>query len=295
MNRYNGNIVVATTTIGVKRMLTLEDYIAKRKREDKLNEFEIDSRMDNMRICVNYVFEYFNQYLNIDELEQRTFLNEERLDKLRKQLEPYDTDIQDWLVNIYNDHDKQIHRSIIGFLKKDDLFLLYYKDNEFRSCSYDCYAQLIKKNSFLKEQNEMLFLFIKDYHSIQSQKHTNAPSVYLTEEISEWLDKTWHKYKVNIWAFASDYVERFSEDDSIWPSKHKIKNKEDWRPYIYDFKQKTNLFNLNTLYTRISKKPFIKGKKQYLEIIMMYIWLHDIWGDEDNYWEEYFARAVKTI
>ncbi|USK60383.1 hypothetical protein [Peribacillus asahii] len=276
-------------------MLSLEEYISKRKKEDKINEYDIDSRMDNMRICVNYVFEYFNQYLDIDEMEQKTFLNEERLVKFRKQLDMYDQDIQDWLVNIYDVHEKHIHRSIISLLKKDNLFFLYNTDNEFRSCSYDCYAQLIKKNQFLKDQTEMLFLFIKDYHSIQSQKDINTPSVYLTEDINEWLEKTWNKYKVNIWAFASDYIERFSEDDSLWPAKHKIKSNENWQPYIYDYKQKTNLFNLNTLYTRISKRPFIKGKKQYLEIIMMYIWLHSIWGDEEKYWEEYFNRTVNSL
>lgn len=273
-------------------MLNLEDYIARRKREDNLNEFDVESRMDNIRICVNYVFEYFNQYLEIDQMEQKTFLNNERLEKFKKQLDLYDTEIQEWLVGIYDVHEKQIQRSIISFLKKDDLFLLYNTDNEFRSCSYGCYAQLIKKNSFLKDQTEMLFLFIKDYHSILSQKSINAPSAYLAEEINEWLEKTLEKYKVNIWAFASDYIERFSEDDSMWPSKHKIKNKENWRPYIYDYKQKTNLFSLNTLYPKISRKPFIKGKKQFLEIIMMYIYLNDIWGDEDNYWQEYQRKSM---
>jgi hypothetical protein len=287
------SIIRINPSNGVIRMMTLEEYIAKRKREDKVNEFDIDSKMDNMRICVNYVFEYFNQYLDIDEMEQKTYVNQERLDKFRKQLEMYDQDIQDWIVNIYDIHEKHIHRSIISLLKKDDLFLLYYKDSEFRSCSYDCYAELIKKNPFLKDQTEMLFLFIKDYHRIQSQKAINAPTEYLTEEINEWLEKTWEKYKVNIWAFASNYVERFSDNDSLWPAKHKIKNMESWRPYIYDYKQKTNLFNLNTIYTRISKKPFIKGKKQYLEIIMMYIWLHSIWGDEDNYWDEYMGKSIK--
>lgn len=276
-------------------MLTLEEYIARRKREDKLNEFDINSKMDNMRICVNYVFEYYNQYLDVDQMEQKTFLNEERLVKFRKQLDIYEQDIQDWLLTIYDVHEKYIHRSIISFMKKDDLFLLYNTENEFRSCSYDCYAQLIKKNPFLKGQTEMLFLFIKDYHRILSQKDINTPSVYLTEDINDWLEKTWSKYKVSIWTFASDYMVRFSDDDSLWPSKHKVKNNENWQPYIYDYKQKTNLFNLNTLYTRISKKPFIKGKKQFLEIIMIYIWLHEIRGDEENYWVEYFTKTVNEV
>jgi len=276
-------------------LLSLEEYISKRKKEDKINEFDVDARMDNMRICVNYVFEYFNQYLNIEEMEQKTFLNEERLVKFRNQLEMYDNEIQEWLVNIYDVHEKHIHRSIISFLKKDELFFLYNKDEEFRSCSYDAYAQLIKKNAFLKGQTEMLFLFIKDYHRIQSELEINTPSVFLTEEINEWLEKTWNKYKVNIWAFASDYLSRFFNDDSLWPSKHKIRSNEEWKPYMYDYKQKTNLFNLNSLYTRISQKPFIKGKKQFLEIIMMYIWLHEIWGDEENYWEEYRSKVINPL
>lgn len=276
-------------------MLSLEEYISKRKREDKIYEFDVDARMENMRICVNYVFEYFNQYLNIDEMEQKTFLNEERLVKFRNQLEMYEDDIQEWLVDIYDVHEKHIHRSIISFLKKEELFLLYNTENEFRTCSYDCYAHLIKKNPFLKGQTEMLFLFIKDYHRVQSEKVLNTPSALLAEDINDWLEKTWTKCRVNIWAFASEYLERFSDDDSLWPSKHKIKSNEKWQPYIYDYKQKTNLFNLNTLYTKMSKKPFIKGKKQYLEIILMYIWLHSIWGDKENYWEEYRNKVVNNL
>jgi hypothetical protein len=275
-------------------MLKLEEYIARRKREDNLNEFNVEARMDNMKICVNYVFEYFNQYLNIDEMEQKTFLNDERLVKFRKQVNQYEKDIQDWLVNIYDVHEKQIHRSIISFLKKEDLFLLYHTENEFRSCSYDCYAQMIKKNPFLKGDTEMLFKFIKDYHNIQSQKCIYNPSVFLTEDINGWIDKTWKKYKVNIWAFVDEYLNHFFDNEQLWPSKHKIKDKEQWKPYIYDYKQKNNLFNLNSLYTRINSKPFIRGKKQYLEVLMMYIWLHSIWGDEENYWDEYFNNFLKA-
>jgi len=61
---------------------------------------------------------------------------------------------------------------------------------------------------------------------------------------------------------------------------------------IIDYKQKNNLFNLNSLYKRISNRPFIKGSKQYLELIMMYFWLHEIVGDEDDYWQEYLEKYI---
>lgn len=100
-------------------MLTLEEYIAKRKKEDGINEFDLDERNENMRVSVNYVFEFFNQYLDELEIESGTVLNNERLQKFRNQLHKYEPEIQDWLVNIYNEYDKHLQRSIISLLKKE--------------------------------------------------------------------------------------------------------------------------------------------------------------------------------
>lgn len=137
----------------------------------------------------------------------------------------------------------------------------------------------------------MLFRYIKEYHAIQSRNQSNQPNFFLTEEINEWVQNTYVKYEVNIWAFADDYLNRFYDDISLWPEKHKLTNKEDLIPYSYDYTQKSNLFNLNTLYPRISKKPFMKGRKEGLELIFMYIWLHNIDGDE-SYWDEYFSKYI---
>jgi len=52
--------------------------------------------------------------------------------------------------------------------------------------------------TFLKDQTEMLFLFIKDYHRVQSQKHFEFGVPTITEEISDWINHTWTKYQVNL-------------------------------------------------------------------------------------------------
>ena len=44
--------------------MNLEEYIAKRKQEDKLNEFDLSARAEHTRICVNYIFEFFNDYVD---------------------------------------------------------------------------------------------------------------------------------------------------------------------------------------------------------------------------------------
>ena len=43
--------------------MTLEQYILMRKKEDSLNEYDLSKRSENIRICVNPTFEYFDNYL----------------------------------------------------------------------------------------------------------------------------------------------------------------------------------------------------------------------------------------
>lgn len=273
-------------------MLRVEEYIYQRKKEDGLNEFDSSLKMENTKKVIDYVFEYFNHYLTENAIDERTVLQNEKIQKLQKQLDMYDEDVQNWLLNIYETYDKQIHRSIITLLKKEDMFFLFHEDSDFRSSSHEVYANLIKKNPFLRDQTESLFYFIKDYHRIVSTKDAISNYPYISKEISDWVDKTWKSYNVNLWAFVSDYASRFYNDPSIWPTKHKKKSKEKYQEFNYDCKQKSNLFNIDTLYTRISDKPFMKRKKQLLEIMLMYVLLHSIWGDDDNYWKEYCNKVI---
>ncbi|MEK4566930.1 hypothetical protein MKX54_19810 [Alkalihalobacillus sp. FSL R5-0424] len=53
-------------------MLTIEEYIAIRKEEDKLNEWDVKALQDDTRTVVNYAFEYFNNYLIISDLKRQS-------------------------------------------------------------------------------------------------------------------------------------------------------------------------------------------------------------------------------
>ena len=103
-------------------MLKLEEYILKRKKEDLLNEFDKNKKEDNLKICVNYIFEYFNNYLNITELEERTILKDEKIEKYRKQLCNYEQEIQDWLVNIYSEYGNFLDKSIGRRIKNEEIY-----------------------------------------------------------------------------------------------------------------------------------------------------------------------------
>jgi hypothetical protein len=275
-------------------MLAIEEYIARRKKEDKLNEFDLEVRTQNMKICVDYVFEFFNNYLNITEAEEKTALHTEKLEKYRKQINEYEPEVREWAVGLYNEHGKQINRHIGNILKEDEMFFIYNSDSEFRNASYNCYSRLIKKLPFLKDQTEMLFLLIKEYHRVESEKQFTSVVPSISQEMSEWVDKTWTKYQVNLLAFAYNWISGFWESEAIWPSTHRSKSQYTWRKYDYDYKQKSNLFNIDSLYRKMPKKSFIKVRKQELEILFMYYWLHDIEGDED-YWQDYLEIVLTAM
>jgi hypothetical protein len=140
-------------------------------------------------------------------------------------------------VGIYDEYGKQIHRYIGNILREYELFFLYNTDSEFRNISYDCYTKLIKKLPFLKDQTEMLFLFIKDYHRVQSQKHFEFGVPTITEEISDWINNTWTKYQVNLLAFAYDWINNFMIMRKFGLQHIERRVKYTWRKYDYDYKQ----------------------------------------------------------
>lgn len=276
-------------------MLIFEEYVARRKKEDRLNEFDVDARSENLRICVNYVFEYFNNYLDITAAENKTVLQNEKIEKYRKQLREYDPEIQDWLVGINTDHGSYVNRAIGFVLDQNVFFFLFNTEQEFRSLSYDCYSKLIKKYSFLRDQTEMLFLFIKNYHRIQSQQAWPSELPFISEDINDWIHGTWVKYQVNVMAFADNWVNYFWDHKDLWPATHRKTTQDPWTKYEYDFRQGRNLFNLNSLYVKMPKKSFTRRRKQEFEILMMYFWLKEIVGDNEEYWQEYLEKVLPSL
>ena len=283
--------------------MRLEEYIYKRKTEDGINEFDREKRAENTRICVNYIFEYFNNYLETTAGEEKTVLHDEKIEKYAHIVEKYSGDIQDWLVDIYSSYGKYLHRTLPTYIK-DPFFLLFDSEAEFRALSYEVYPKLIKRYKFLNGQAEMIYQFLKDEHRVRNLVSEENELPHITDGIDEWLNKTYSKYGVNLYAFCYEYIMEYSEHPEKWPKGHKIKSKyyDEYMKsehkykvspsflYDYDVRQKNNLFGLDMLYRSMPKKPFIKGKKQELECILMYCYCYD-W-DERSYWNEYSKNIL---
>ena len=284
--------------------MRLEEYILKRKTEDGINEFDKDKRAENTRICVNYVFEYFNNYLETTAGEEKTFLHDEKIEKYARTLGRYSEGIQEWLVDMYSSYGRYLNQTIPRLIK-DRFFLLYDSEAEFRSLSYELYPKVIKKYDFMKSQSEMLFRFIKDEHCARSIISEEFEPPHITDSIDEWISKTYLKYGVNMYNFCSEYLFEFMDDPDRWPKTHKrhseyydeySKSDSKYKVsksvlYDYDFRQKSNLFGLDTLYREMPKKPFVKGKKQEIECTLMYVYCNE-WSNQEQYWEEYSEKMV---
>ena len=275
-------------------MLKFEEYVARRKKEDRLNELDADRRIENMRVCINYVFEYFNNYLETN-AEDKTVLQNEKIEKYRKKVREYDHEVQDWLVNIHTEYGNDIYRIIGVTAKENEYFFLFNTDLEFRNLSYDCYSKLVRRYPYLKDQTEMLFLFIKNYQKILSEQQWRSDFPFISNDINYWIEDTWAKYHVNIVAFVHSWAMYFWDHKDIWPVTHRKKSYEEWLKYEYDFRHSGNLFNLDSLYIKMPKKPFTRGRKQEFEVLMMYTWLHHVVGDETGYWQEYLEKVLPVM
>ncbi len=286
-------------------MFTLEEYILKRKKEDGINECDLGKRTENTRICVNYVFEYFNNYLDTKPADEKTILHENKIEKYSNIIKKYDPYIQEWLTSLYSSYGKYMHKNLSNYIE-DTYFLLYDTEAEFRSLSYDIYPKIIKKFKFLDNQSENIFLFIKDEHRVENL-FSPYDKYHICDNIDEWIDETYRKYGVNLYNFCCSWVHNFFNDPDIWPTHHKKKSNDydeyskdsKWKIpksflWDYDYTQKSNLFGLDSLYRNMPKKSFTKGKKQEFEMLLLYCWLHQIESD-DEYWDTYLKTVLPKI
>jgi len=283
--------------------MRLEEYIYKRKKEDGINEYDLEKRSEHTRICVNYVFEYFHNYLDTRSADKLTVLHEQKVEKYRKIIHEYNDDVQEWLLSLYISHGKYMHKQLMSFITAD-YFLLYDSEAEFRALSYDIYPRVIKKFKFLEGQSESLYAFIKDAHRVRGLKKPYN-DFFISVEINDWIETTYRKFEVNIYNFCDEWLHCFYDDISLWPKGHKLKGKYyDKRPefqnvtvpesfyWHYDYTQKSNLFGLDTLYRNMPKKSFTRGKKQEFEAVLLYCWLHGITSDA-GYWTTYAETVLE--
>ena len=275
-------------------MLTLEEYILKRKTEDGLNEFDSQNKMKNLKFSLDYVFDFYDQYLSLEGIEKKSAREIDNLNKYEKALREFSPDLRKWLVGIYEETGHQVNKTIQKYCDNTSGFLLSYEDSEFRNISYSCYAELLKKRPCLKNHTENLYRFIKEYHSIVSRKeyeHHGFPKI--SEKFTAWLEETYDRYGVNLEAAVNHYLlDEFWNNINLWAPGTKMKSDMPYKghEFDYNYKKRINLFNINGYYSQFGKKPFLKGKKKMLEILMMFLWIGGFDGEYPDFLRTYLIE-----
>lgn len=68
-------------------MQALEEYFTKRKKKDHMDEFDLNLHSENMSKAIQYVMDYFNEYLSIEEISQEQIKLQNAIDKIRDNIE----------------------------------------------------------------------------------------------------------------------------------------------------------------------------------------------------------------
>ncbi len=270
--------------------MKIEEFIKERKKRDEINEFDLDKKMENLHQFVDYVFEYFALYINVDELTQATIELDTKTMKYQKQLEDYNLDTQSWLIKVFREENVQIIRSLKNRLHEDILFGLYYNAKGWRKSSFNLYANLIKKYQFLEKYTNELYDFVVDESILINKNYYNSLSeeakVMLPDKICSWVEKVGKNYHVDIMNWVENYLDVFYDKSNLWPKSRQIKGE-----FIldYDVRPKNNRFDIEGLYKELGEIEYIRGKKKYLETIMMYHWINYV----DNQFSEFYDDFLK--
>lgn len=271
--------------------MKIEEFIKERKKRDNIDEFDVDKKIDNIHQFVNYVFEYFNLYINIDELEKEKIeLNEKAL-KYKKELSDYSIETQEWLVKIFMEENIKFVRTLRNRLNEVIAFGLYYDSKGWQKASFNLYAKLIKKYPFLDRYIDELNRFTIDESNRINMNYldqlNNEAKGMLPEKIKAWVSKTGKKYHVDLMEWTLGYAEYYFDYREAWPISRRIKGK-----YLddYNVKPKKNRFDIDGLYNQLGDIEYIRGKKKYLEVIIMFQWVNLIDDQFFDFYEEFLKE-----
>jgi len=287
------NNIIISVAEGRINMMSLEEYIVKRKKQDKVNEFDITKKTKNMARCVRYVLDYFEQ--DIDPKKNDLELAKRKSIIAKSQvLKEYDPEVGKWVVDIYEEYGVRLDWAASKIIKNDHLCLLWYRVEDMRSCV----EQFINKNKTkvnpLIEQEKQVMMLFRELIK-KELLNVDRPSADLGKYLLDWVDSTLSKYGVNIEWFAFKmalevyYSGLKYEYDLFFQESVRVKE--------YDVtKEKENLFDIDNLYEQVRHYPFFEGKKTELEMLMVHSKL-DLKENAEHkaFWDKYAKEKLGDL
>ncbi len=272
-------------------MLTVEQYITKMKKKDKLDEFDFKNHAENMTTVLKYVMDYFNHYLNPEEYDYENIKTEQSALKIAQEIEGSFPKSKDFIIEYYKETRSRIDRLLKSWMYERKYVHLFYSSADYEHTVHKFCNSSKMKGTEIEQYRDQLVILAEEIKSKETEKPSISGFKYLDNSLIDWVKETYRSYGVNLFAFAQNYTGTFF-DEYI----ERIYNRESEHFYYinrYNHRYNDNPFNMEALYKENEHRPFINGRKGELEMLIMYVWVFEDANDED-YWPEYVNLCIST-
>lgn len=271
-------------------MQKIEDYIHTRKLKDKLDEFDFSKRSENMGKIINYVSEYFNDYLTPEDFSEEILKLQQNLEKSRKRLEEDYPTSHFFIEQFYMKHQKRIDTFIGKVIQNSVEAPLCYRLSDYMAIAKEVlYNRLLMKDESEETLNNVA-IAVEEYTKRWNEEPDRSSMKEVDPVIVKWIMDAYREYGVNLLDFAYGYMSEWEKKYTETTYSRDIK--ESYLINHYDYQYQDNPFDINQWYEQHKDRPFIEGKKYFLEMLLMYIWLFEIL-DDSSYWGEYTQLMIK--
>lgn len=270
-------------------MLTIDEYIAKMKKADKLDEFDFLKQSVNMAAVMKYVLTYFNEYLTMETCDAETIKLKQTMDKLEEEIDRRYPKSMEFILNFYMQYKIRIHKEIDKWSENIPYFSFFYCEEDFSSAAKSfCISYKLKVENMEEYESEITTLFAEIKH--QNTEGLNlSEMIHLDNNIVQWVKETYRQYGVNLFSFAYNLADIY-HDRYVKHERERFVE----RPYYvnnYNHRYNNNPFDIDRIYEDNKHRPFLENKRGELEMLVMHEWLFTMVYDDD-YWPEYVNLCV---
>jgi hypothetical protein len=271
-------------------VLKIEEYIALRKKKEKLDEYDFQKHSENMAKVIQYVTDYFNQYLNFEDYSYEQVKTQQTVDKFRAEIKSKFPTTYEFIISYFWENKKRIDKLLTKtYDELEDSELFCFVEDDKKVAEYVC-----KKKLCVEVTEELLSIIAtmsREFREIQNEGPNMSSMKEIDNSITDWVLQTYRTYNIDLLDYASnksyEFYERYVDyeyDRSTQTSYHINR---------YDYRYQDNPFNIDDIYERNKHREFINGHKGELEMLIMYCWLFEDIHDED-YWPEYVKLCIEN-
>ncbi len=272
-------------------MFTVEQYIAQKKKKDKLDEFDFKNHAENMAAVMKYVMEYFNSYLNPEEYDYETIKFEQTTLKIEREVADTFPRSKDFIVAYYKKYKSRIDKTFSSWFRDLDYMDLFCCNEDYESAVNQFCDNKKMQDTGVAEYKSELLILAQEIKERETEKPSSTGYKYLDEGLISWIKAVYAEYKVNLFQFASRIS--YSYYDKYVETIYDRSADQFYHINRYNHRYNDNPFGLEEIYKDNSHRPFIHDRKGELEMLIMYAWLFEEVKDTE-YWPEYVNLCIST-